>query len=45
MLKTIKDLNQELVDKLSFEEYVDLFCEMLRTMGERSLYFAESRKH
>lgn len=44
-MKIIKDLNQELVDKLTFEEYVDLFCEMLKTMGERSLYFAENREH
>lgn len=45
MLKTIKDLNQELVDKLSLEEYLDLFFTMVHTLSERSLYFAESRKH
>jgi hypothetical protein len=44
-MKTIKDLNQELVDKLTFEEYVDLYFEMLKTLSERSLYFAENREH
>ena len=40
-MATINDLNQDLVDKLTFEEYVDLFCEMLKTLGNRRLYFAE----
>lgn len=44
-MKTIKDLNQELVNKLTFEEYVDLFTTMLKTLSERSLYFAENREH
>ena len=43
-MKTIKDLNQELVNKLTFEEYVDLFTTMLKTLGERSLYFGRDRK-
>lgn len=44
-MKTIKDLNQELVNKLTFEEYVDLFTTMFETLRERSLYFAENREH
>lgn len=44
-MKTIEDLNKELVSKLTFEEYVDLFTTMLKTLSERSLYFAENREH
>ena len=43
-MKTIKDLNQELIDKMTFEEYIDLFFTMLKTLSERSLYFERDRK-
>lgn len=44
-MSMVQYLNKELIDKLSFEEYVDLFTTMLKTLSERSLYFAENREH
>lgn len=44
-MKTIEDLNRELVDKLSLAEYIDLFCVMLKTLSDRGAYYAYSREH
>ncbi len=44
-MKTIEDLNRELVEKLSLAEYVDLFCAMLRTLSDRGAYYAYNREH
>lgn len=44
-MKTIDDLNRELIDKLSLAEYIDLFCTMLRTLNDRGAYYAFSREH